>query len=36
MAVNNREGNERGERRERRNDDRRAQGATERVHSLNG
>ena len=29
MAVNNREGNERGERRERRNDDRRAQGATE-------
>lgn len=29
MAVNNREGNERGERRERRNDDRRAQGAAE-------
>ena len=29
MAVNNREGNERGERRERRNDDRRAQGASE-------
>jgi len=29
MAVNNREGNERGERRDRRNDDRRAQGATE-------
>ena len=29
MAVNNREGSERGERRERRNDDRRAQGATE-------